>query len=88
MEGLLPGAGRHRGGYTRVPTSAAATLPGLWKTTSLRQVRQPLLVYRSTVDHVVGAPSMRVLRDALPDVEGSLEFIRKYATDSVSESGV
>jgi carboxylesterase len=84
----------------------------MWKATSadLGQVRQPLLVYRSTVDHVVGPPSMRLLRDALPDVEvrelrnsyhvatldydgpeifsGSLEFIRKYATDSVSESGV
>lgn len=104
--------GASEGGYQRVPTSAAATLPALWKTTSadLRQVRQPLLVYRSTVDHVVGPPSMRVLRDALPDVEvrelrdsyhvatldhdapeifsGSLEFIRKYATDSVSDSGV
>jgi carboxylesterase len=63
--------GASEGGYTRVPTSAAATLPALWKATTagLRQVRQPLLVYRSTVDHVVGPPSMRVLRDALPDVE-------------------
>jgi carboxylesterase len=100
------------GGYKRVPTSAAATLPAMWKATSvdLGQVGQPLLVYRSTVDHVVGPPSIRLLRDALPDVEvrelrnsyhvatldydapeifsGSLEFIRKYATDSVSESGV
>jgi carboxylesterase len=104
--------GVSEGGYKRVPTSAAATLPAMWKATSadLGQVRQPLLVYRSTVDHVVGPPSMRLLRDALPDVEvrelrnsyhvatldydgpeifsGSLEFIRKYATDSVSESGV
>ena len=30
---------------------------------------QPLLVYRSTVDHVVGPNSMRVLRGALPAVE-------------------
>jgi carboxylesterase len=84
----------------------------MWNATTagLRQVRQPLLVYRSTVDHVVGPPSMRVLRDALPDVEvrelrnsyhvatldndapeifsGSLGFIRKYVTDSVSDSGV
>jgi carboxylesterase len=29
-------------------------------------VTQPVLVYRSTVDHVVGPASMRVLRSALP----------------------
>jgi len=63
--------GMSEGGYKRVPVRAAATLPSMWKTTaaSLGQVRQPLLVYRSTVDHVVGPPSMRVLRTALPDVE-------------------
>jgi carboxylesterase len=104
--------GASEGGYKRVPTSAAATLPRMWKTTAadLGQVRQPVLVYRSTVDHVVGPPSMRVLLGAVPGVEvrelrdsyhvatldndapeifsGSLEFIRKYATDSVSGSGV
>ena len=58
-------------GYKRIPVRAAATLPALWKTTAahLSQVTQPLLVYRSTVDHVVGPTSMRVLRAALPDVE-------------------
>jgi carboxylesterase len=29
-------------------------------------VTQPVLIYRSTVDHVVGPASMRVLRAALP----------------------
>jgi carboxylesterase len=63
--------GVSEGGYKRVPIRAAATLPDLWKTTaaSLDQIRAPLLVYRSTVDHVVGPPSMRVLRTALPAVE-------------------
>lgn len=63
--------GASEGGYKRVPVRAAATLPSMWKTTraSLGQVRQPMLVYRSTVDHVVGPASMRVLRAALPDVE-------------------
>ena len=30
---------------------------------------QPLLVYRSTVDHVVGPASMQVLHAALPSAE-------------------
>jgi carboxylesterase len=55
-------------GYTRVPVRAAATLPALWRLTQSRlsDVTQPVLVYRSTVDHVVGPASMRVLRSALP----------------------
>jgi carboxylesterase len=55
--------GPHELGYDRVPVRAAATLPGLWKTTTadLGKVTQPVLVYRSTVDHVVGPGSMRVL---------------------------
>jgi carboxylesterase len=54
--------------YDRVPTKAAASLPGLWKTTQaqLDQVSAPVLVYRSTVDHVVGPASLEVLRRSLP----------------------
>lgn len=55
-------------GYTRVPVRAVASLPALWRLTQsqLSQVTQPVLVYRSTVDHVVGPTSMRVLQAALP----------------------
>ena len=55
-------------GYTRVPVRAAASLPALWRLTQSRlgEVTQPVLVYRSTVDHVVGPSSMRVLQAALP----------------------
>jgi carboxylesterase len=55
-------------GYERVPVRAAATLPRLWKLTQqqLGDVTQPVLVYLSSVDHVVGPASMRVLRAALP----------------------
>ena len=55
-------------GYTRVPVRAAATLPALWRLTQSRLsvVTQPVLIYRSTVDHVVGPASMRVLQAALP----------------------
>jgi carboxylesterase len=55
-------------GYDRVPVKAAATLPGLWKITTkhLDQVSQPVLVYRSTTDHVVGPANVEILRQALP----------------------
>lgn len=58
-------------GYKRIPVRAAATLPGLWRVTQahLGDVTQPVLVYHSTVDHVVGPASLRVLRDALPAME-------------------
>jgi carboxylesterase len=54
-------------GYDRVPVRAAATLPRLWGVTTrhLGDVTQPVLIYRSTVDHVVGPSSMRVLLNGL-----------------------
>jgi carboxylesterase len=60
--------GAHELSYDRVPVRAAATLPQLWKVTrqQLAEVTQPVLVYVSTTDHVVGPASMRVLRAALP----------------------
>jgi carboxylesterase len=63
--------GATEGGYKRVPVKSAATLPAMWKTTArhLNEVTQPVLVYRSTVDHVVGPASMKVLSAALPDAE-------------------
>jgi carboxylesterase len=59
--------------YDRVPVKAAATLPRLWRITQseLGQVTAPVLVFHSTVDHVVGPASLRVLRGALPS--GQLE---------------
>jgi carboxylesterase len=61
--------------YDRVPVKAAATLPGLWRITQeqLGQVTQPVLVYRSAVDHVVGPRSLEILRRTLP--AGQLEVI-------------
>ena len=60
--------GAHEVGYDRVPLRAAATLPQLWKTTTshLGDVTQPVLVFRSDVDHVVGPANMRVLLAGLP----------------------
>jgi carboxylesterase len=60
--------GVHELSYDRVPVRAAATLPQLWKLTQrqLGEVTQPVLIYRSTTDHVVGPASMRVLRAGLP----------------------
>ncbi len=55
--------------YDRMPVSAVASLARLWTLTQrqLGEVTQPLLVYRSAVDHVVGPASLRVLRAALPE---------------------
>jgi carboxylesterase len=72
--------GAHEVGYDRVPVRAAATLPKLWGTTvrQLGDVSQPVLVYRSTTDHVVGPASMRALLAGLP---GSQVTVRE-CTDS------
>jgi carboxylesterase len=55
-------------GYDRTPVKAAATLPGLWKATqrNLHDVSQPVLVFHSATDHVVGPKSLQVLTHALP----------------------
>ena len=68
--------GGHEIGYDRVPVRAAATLPKLWKetVTHLGEVTQPVLVYRSTTDHVVGPASMRAL---LAGVPGELVTVRE-----------
>ena len=44
-------------------------MPKLWNETvrNLSQITQPVLVYRSTVDHVVGPASMRALLAGLPE---------------------
>jgi carboxylesterase len=54
--------------YDRTPVKAAATLPGLWRLTQrhLDQVTQPVLVYRSAADHIVGPANLEILRRALP----------------------
>ncbi|GHC91937.1 esterase [Nocardiopsis terrae] len=51
------------GGYDRVPTAAAATLPKLWRAVQdgMSGLRAPVLAYRSTQDHVVGPDSLRIL---------------------------
>ena len=55
----------------RTPVASVATLPAMWRTTaaSLASVTAPVLVFRSTVDHVVGPASMKVLMAALPGAE-------------------
>ena len=54
-------------GYDRTPTKAAATLPGLWRSTQqhLSELTQPVLAFHSTGDHVVGPASLKVLAGAL-----------------------
>ena len=59
------------GAAKKTPVASVATLPAMWKTTvaGLASVTQPVLVFRSTVDHVVGPASMRLLTKALPAAE-------------------
>jgi carboxylesterase len=54
-------------GYDRTPTKAAATLPGLWRSTQqhLSELTQPILAFHSTDDHVVGPGSLKVLASAV-----------------------
>ncbi len=51
------------GGYDRVPTAAAATLPKLWREVQegMSGLRAPILAFRSPQDHVVGPDSLRIL---------------------------
>ncbi len=55
--------------YGRVPVKATATLPGIWGLTrsELGKVTQPVLIYKSREDHVVGPASLAALRSALPE---------------------
>ena len=65
-------------GYDRTPTKAAATLPGLWRSTQqhLSDLTQPVLVYHSTDDHVVGPASLRLLTSALPPGQVEVRELR------------
>ncbi len=58
----------HEDSYDRTPVKAAATLPALWRTTQqhLGELTQPVLVFKSVTDHVVGPASLKVLTSALP----------------------
>ncbi|HEY0932862.1 MAG TPA: alpha/beta fold hydrolase [Trebonia sp.] len=69
--GDIKNPGAQEGAAKRTPVASVSTMPRLWKTTvaELGAVTQPVLVYRSTVDHVVGPASMKVLTKALPEAE-------------------
>ena len=69
--GDIKNPGAQEGALKKTPVASVATLPAMWKTTAaeLASVTQPVLVYRSTVDHVVGPASMKVLTGALPGAE-------------------
>ena len=69
--GDIKNPGAQEGALKKTPVASVATLPQMWKTTvaGLSSVTQPVLVYRSTVDHVVGPASMKVLTAALPGAE-------------------
>ena len=69
--GDIKDPGAQEGAAKRTPVASVATMPRMWKTVrnELASVTAPVLVYRSTVDHVVGPASMKVLTAALPGAE-------------------
>lgn len=56
--------GVHELGYSRIPVRAAAGLPELYRITrrDLPRLTQPMLVFHSARDHVVGPRSLKSLR--------------------------
>lgn len=66
------------GGYDRVPTAAAATLPKLWRTVQggMSGLRAPILAYRSTQDHVVGPRSLRILARRAVNTRVTIHLLR------------
>lgn len=57
--------GQDEGAYDKIPLKAAHSLTALWKLTKqdLPRVQQPLLLFRSEVDHVVEASNSRYILD-------------------------
>lgn len=66
------------GGYDRVPTAAAATLPKLWRAVQegMSGLRAPVLAYRSTQDHVVGPRSLRILARRAVNTRVTIHLLR------------
>lgn len=72
--------GAHELAYDRLPVTALVGLPKLWSATraKLGDVHQPVLVFRSTEDHVVGPRSVAALREGL----SSTDFEERSCPDS------
>lgn len=71
----------HELAYDRVPVAALSGLTKLWSSTRARldTIRQPILVFRSVEDHVVGPGSVAALRERLA---ASVEFEERVCPDS------
>lgn len=57
--------------YSRTPLKALASMVRMWQLTidDLHRVRQPILLFRSTHDHVVEPASARILRERVASTE-------------------
>ena len=64
-----PGVEEH--GYTRTPLRAAASMFAGYKVLrgDLGRITCPILVFRSSVDHVVDPSSVRIIRDSVSSVD-------------------
>lgn len=64
--------------YDRTPLHAVDSVRELWRrvVADLDKVTQPVLIYRSAVDHVVGPESVRLLLDRLPSRDITLRTLK------------
>ena len=73
--------GQDEGGYDRLPLRALYSQTFLWAAVKadLAKVTQPLLVYRSVVDHVVDPSSVKLIREEVRSADQSyVELTRSY----------
>jgi carboxylesterase len=65
--------------YPRVPTPAIASLTALWRVVQdeLPRVTQPVLVFKSTVDNVVGPASLELFRRKVGSDEVRVETLHR-----------
>jgi carboxylesterase len=73
--------GRHEGGYDRLPLRALHSQTFLWAAVKadLAKVTQPLLVYRSLVDHVGDPSSVKLITERVRSADQSyVELTRSY----------
>ncbi len=73
--------GQNEGGYDRLPLRALYSQTFLWAAVQadLGQVHQPILVYRSAVDHVGDPSSVKLIREGIRSADQSYaELTRSY----------
>ena len=70
-------AGVDEHGYPKVPLLALSSLLGAWKVlrADLERVKAPVLIFRSTVDHVVDPSSARIILGSISSADAREELL-------------